>query len=370
MHGTLDLTTKGSFEYTPDPDYFGPDSFTYQASDGTNTSEPVTVMIEVTELVDLVFTASRSVAVVGAPGRALHTITIENKGPSNADAVQIRLAHLFPAGVMQDSPTVDAGNLAPDTWTILHLAENESATLTVSYDVTIAARGALDAISTRATLLSLAQPLTNPDDDSSSVSNSIISPRDTGALKLTALPSLNRQSGLFTQQIAITNNNPLALSGFRLALEDLPAGVTAYNATGNFGGTPFLESAQNLAPGASVTLTLEYYRANLDPDFDPTYAISALFSAALPEPVPAAAGSEIDRFVVLENGGILIEFTTTPGSSYGIEYSHDMMTWHRVVPGITAQANRTQWIDSGPPKTSSLPSAAVMRFYRTVTLAE
>lgn len=46
-HGTLVLNPNGSFTYTPAADYFGPDGFTYQASDGTLTSTTATVTITV-----------------------------------------------------------------------------------------------------------------------------------------------------------------------------------------------------------------------------------------------------------------------------------------------------------------------------------
>ncbi|HZN35961.1 MAG TPA: Ig-like domain-containing protein [Pirellulaceae bacterium] len=47
-HGTLDLESDGSFTYTPDEGYFGPDSFVYRASDGTLHSQ-ATVSITVEE---------------------------------------------------------------------------------------------------------------------------------------------------------------------------------------------------------------------------------------------------------------------------------------------------------------------------------
>ena len=42
-HGSLTLNTDGSFSYTPDPGYTGPDSFQYHAFDGTAASNTVTV---------------------------------------------------------------------------------------------------------------------------------------------------------------------------------------------------------------------------------------------------------------------------------------------------------------------------------------
>ena len=46
-HGTLTLNADGSFTYTPTPLYNGPDSFTYQASDGALNSPTATVNITV-----------------------------------------------------------------------------------------------------------------------------------------------------------------------------------------------------------------------------------------------------------------------------------------------------------------------------------
>ena len=49
-HGDLTLNANGSFTYTPDTDYTGDDSFTYQANDGALTSNTATVTIHVTEV--------------------------------------------------------------------------------------------------------------------------------------------------------------------------------------------------------------------------------------------------------------------------------------------------------------------------------
>jgi hypothetical protein len=47
-NGALTLTTNGGFNYTPDPDFVGTDTFTYAAFDGATNSVPATVTLTVT----------------------------------------------------------------------------------------------------------------------------------------------------------------------------------------------------------------------------------------------------------------------------------------------------------------------------------
>jgi VCBS repeat-containing protein len=51
-HGTLTLNPNGSFNYDPDDNFFGTDTFTYRASDGAQSSDPATVTITVNPLED------------------------------------------------------------------------------------------------------------------------------------------------------------------------------------------------------------------------------------------------------------------------------------------------------------------------------
>jgi hypothetical protein len=50
-HGTIDLSVGGGLSYTPDPGYFGTETFTYQASDGVLSSLPTTVSIRVNQVI-------------------------------------------------------------------------------------------------------------------------------------------------------------------------------------------------------------------------------------------------------------------------------------------------------------------------------
>jgi Big-like domain-containing protein/cadherin-like protein/dockerin type I repeat protein len=49
LHGTVQLGDGGGFSYTPATDYFGPDSFTYKASDGQATSDATTAYLYVAQ---------------------------------------------------------------------------------------------------------------------------------------------------------------------------------------------------------------------------------------------------------------------------------------------------------------------------------
>lgn len=51
-HGTVQLLLDGSFSYTPDANFFGSDSFSYRAIDGSANSEPVTVALTVAPVND------------------------------------------------------------------------------------------------------------------------------------------------------------------------------------------------------------------------------------------------------------------------------------------------------------------------------
>jgi hypothetical protein len=177
--------------------------------------------------------------------------------------------------------------------------------------------------------------------------------------------TLNPQTGLFEQTVRLSNSSPNTVTAARLLIGALPADVTVYNASGSTNGTPFVKYNQSLAPLAAVDLLVEYYRANRQAIPQPSFLVQETTVV----PVTAAGTAiPIDRFVKMPDGRFLVEFTSTPGRTYAVQYSINMSTWKTADPTITAPANRVQWYDDGPPKTDSKPISTATRFYRVIKL--
>jgi VCBS repeat-containing protein len=63
-HGTLALNSDGSFTYTPQPNYAGPDAFGYKANDGTDDSNTAAVQITINQVNDPPLTVDDAFATV------------------------------------------------------------------------------------------------------------------------------------------------------------------------------------------------------------------------------------------------------------------------------------------------------------------
>ena len=73
---------------------------------------------------------------------------------------------------------------------------------------------------------------------------------------------LDRRTGRYSQQVTLTNNGSMAIAGPQaLVLDSLSSNTSLVNATGVTAnnaptGSPFLSASGDLAPGASVTVSL------------------------------------------------------------------------------------------------------------------
>ena len=373
-HGTLALKSDGGFIYTPNPDFFGSDSFTYAASDGSNESPAKTVRIEVTEQIDIAVGVDvlQNPIIAGGDDLDVFRVTVTNHGPSHATDLRLVQNERFPEFITVTSAVATAGLYDRGLWQ-LDLAENASATLTLTIQAGADVPSGSGVLPFGFSFRAARQPETNPSNNTPNTSISIISAADTGTA-IDVAPQVDFQSGLFVSKVTVTNQNSEAIPAFRLFVRNLPQDTRVYNAHGtrSFGPMlaqlPYLLHNRSLASGASVTLSVEFFRPSLDPNFSPQYEIELL---PVPETEPASAttGIPVTRNQRLSNGDHLIEIAAIPGAVYAVEYSHDMTVWTRVVPSITAPANRLQWIDNGPPKTESHPTTVSSRYYRFVLIS-
>ena len=81
-HGTLSFTNDGSFSYTPVANFFGSDSFTYKANDGSANGDPATVSITVNPVNDAPVAADKTIN--SAKGDA-HVFNVGDFGYSDLD---------------------------------------------------------------------------------------------------------------------------------------------------------------------------------------------------------------------------------------------------------------------------------------------
>ncbi len=180
---------------------------------------------------------------------------------------------------------------------------------------------------------------------------------------------LNRQSGLREQTIRIANDTTATVPAYNLIIRGLPEGVEVNNASGRRAdGSWVVYVRQAMNPRSSQDIILEYFSPNRAPvEIAPQVTTEVILNP--PDLSAPGDGFVIDRVLQLEGGAVLIEFPTTPGRQYQVQYSHDGTTWQASLPAIRAAANRTQWLDRGLPRTDSHPSSHASRFYRVAELA-
>lgn len=178
------------------------------------------------------------------------------------------------------------------------------------------------------------------------------------------------QNGLTEQSVLLTNTGTNDAPAVRLVVSGLTKRLA--NAVGTNGSSPFViyygGAGVSLASGQSVTLLLQYF-----PRGSFAFTNGQLHAYAVPPPnwTPPAVSStstnlNISRIVKLDDGRMLIEFPTGTNRIYTVAYSDNAQFSNAMIapPSIAPSANRTQWIDYGPPTTTDAPTNTAARFYR------
>ena len=176
------------------------------------------------------------------------------------------------------------------------------------------------------------------------------------------------QTGLEEQTILVTNLTSTNVPSARVFVIGLNNQL--YNAAGTNNGNPFVYYPGPIPPGQTVQLLLQF---NPRGAFVLTNGQLEAYPSPLPDLSPPSATGKNPALTLtgpfrLSNGGMLIEFPSTPGKSYTVVYSDNPEFTNAQVapPSIVAPANVLQWVDYGPPTTKSVPTNSLERFYRVI----
>jgi hypothetical protein len=172
---------------------------------------------------------------------------------------------------------------------------------------------------------------------------------------------------LVEQSILLSNTGTNAVAAARVVVTGLSNQL--FNAWSTNNGNPFVVYAANFDTNQGVSLLLQYVAGAYFPLTNSQLHAFAVSVPNLTPPSVAAVGTNLSiaRIVRLAtNQDLLIEFPSLTNRTYTVVYSDNVSFSNAMtaMPSIVAPANRTQWIDYGPPTTVSHPTNAPDRFYR------
>jgi len=175
----------------------------------------------------------------------------------------------------------------------------------------------------------------------------------------------------FEQLLTVTNTSGLNAIGIRLVFTNLWPGITVENRTGTFwDGRPMIEMQTAFTNGQALNLSVIYlcsgaYQVDQHPPTVEFQYILPAWQSPLSD-----AQLEVNGWLMSDGSNrIVLEFDTVVGALYAVEYMNNFPggTWVQIPLRLRAGANRTQWIDSGPPATQPMQG---VRVYRIKQLAE
>jgi hypothetical protein len=179
--------------------------------------------------------------------------------------------------------------------------------------------------------------------------------------------NIDRQTGLYYDQVVVTNSGSGTLTGFRISATNLPANVWFVSATGTNAGIPYVDFTTSLAPGGTLKLNLAFYSSKRQAPVGVAITVAPVTITA--PTLPTGDLVAFNRSYVRPDGKMAVEFKTGNMRVYVIEYSSDMVTWKQAQTPITGNGTTMIWVDSGPPQTDSQPTSG-SRFYRLLLLPQ
>ncbi len=418
-HGTLTLNGDGSFNYSPNADYNGTDSFTYQATDGSLNSSTATVTITVNSIndppvaVNDAYTMAEDGTLNGSvlandtdvDGNPLTAVLIS--GPShgsftfNSDGTFVYTPFANYNGPDSFTYKANDGQALSSTATV-------NITITAVNDAPVAVDDSYSITSGSVLTVSASGVLANDTDadgDPLHVSTLVVGPvhgtltglnpdgsftytpagNYVGSDSFTYTANDGTADSLSATVHITVNANPVPTFGI------LSGAITLNGQTGLFEqrvtitntGSITVPALRVTVSGLNTNVTVYnataksngipyvHYNAPLDPNqtitlilefYNPkrtafTDSLAVLADTITTTGTNGATGVHITGIYHDTTGRIFIEFPSTVGRTYMITYSDDLNTWKIATPSITAGSTLTQWYDDGAPKTETMPAA-------------
>jgi uncharacterized repeat protein (TIGR01451 family) len=329
----------------------------------TNVVTPVTSTLA---QADLAVATAAPTPLVFTNDWTVYDVTVTNLGP--ADAPDVILTNALPPGVgfKRVSPSFprSGGGGSNVIFNLGKLASGAFTNLKLTVQPTNA--GALTLVSS---IGSSGVNDPNPTNNSARSTITVIGYYGGQVLAFTNSGQLyNSQNGLVEQGITVANTGTNAVAAVRVLVEGLTNRL--FNAVGTNDGNPFVVYNRALDPNRSVNLRLQYSASAYFPFADSQLHAYAVF---LPDLTPPAATGKnasfnISRIARRPDGSFLVEWPSKTNRTYTVVYSDNAGFSNALIapPAVVAPANRTQWIDYGPPTTLSHPTNAPIRFYRVI----
>lgn len=292
-----------------------------------------------------------------------YSLILSNRGPGAA--ANLTLSNSLPAGWRLLAVTNDAGlTFAPQGQSLRFTAATLASNAVLRAHISVQPTNVDD-------VFLLATATTGGSDDPDLTNNLalaevVVRAAAAGQLVATTVSTqrFDPQTGLMRQTLLLSNAGPTAVAAARVIITQFTNRV--FNAVGTNDGHPFVTHNFPLDPGEAVMLELEYVIPARSPVPDPVLVAVAV-PAAEPS-APSGTSLSVRGPFLIGRGRLLIEWASVPGRTYTILYSDDAQFTNSLVavPPVTAVANRTQWVDEGPPKTVSRPDSVGQRFYRVL----
>ncbi|NDE97822.1 MAG: hypothetical protein EB034_06030, partial [Verrucomicrobia bacterium] len=183
--------------------------------------------------------------------------------------------------------------------------------------------------------------------------------------------TLRSQTGATEESIPVLNPagsvsalTLLRISFFDLGKDSLGNAIYLINATGTNNGIPYILIPTTVAPAGTFPLSVEYYVSDRVTTPKPRLVVEIVTGGYPVTPAGLVLSADRSQFNTA-TGRFVVDFSSIAGMTYYIQYSSSPAgPYDTSFPGVAGTGGRLQWVDTGPPRTTSLPASAGSRFYR------